>query len=84
MSTIWLEISSQDITAVADALLWVFQRDGVSWTDHYLDDFINGSTGESRMPGQQGQDVSTVQASGNPHGSREVHRPSSTYGFLGF
>ena len=27
-------------TAVVNALLWVFQQMGVSWVDHYLDDFV--------------------------------------------
>ena len=28
-------------TAVADALQWVFKKHGVTWVEHYLDDYIN-------------------------------------------
>ena len=34
-------------TAVADALQWVMQKRGVSYVDHYIDDFITAGKGGS-------------------------------------
>ena len=35
-------------TAVADALQWIFEKKGLSWVNHYLDDFIMVEAPESQ------------------------------------
>ena len=35
-----LQSAPKIFTVVADALQWVFKRNGVTWVDHYLDDYI--------------------------------------------
>ena len=36
-----LRSALKTFTAVADALQWICQENGVSWVAHYLDDFIH-------------------------------------------
>ena len=39
-SPIWTTLGTNHFLAVADALLWIMIRNGVSWEIHYVDDFF--------------------------------------------
>ena len=42
--TLWFEVWPKIFTAVADPLQWIFQQYGMSWVDHYVDNFITAVT----------------------------------------
>ena len=72
-------------SAVADALQWAFQRRGVSWVAHYLDDFITmGAPGSQECRRNLDQMLSTCQHLGVPVASEKCAGPSLVMVFLGF
>ena len=72
-------------TAVADALLWVFQRDGVSWVDHYLDDFITmGAPGSQECQANKDRMLASCRRLGVPMAPEKCTDPAPRMVFLGF
>ena len=72
-------------SAVADALQWSFQRRGVSWVAHYLDDFITvGSPGSPECQTNLGIMLATCQRLGVPVAQKKCAGPATVLVFLGF
>ena len=72
-------------SAVADALQWSFQRSGVTWVAHYLDDFITMGAPDSReCHSNFKQMLSSCQRLGVPVAEKKCAGPTSVLVFLGF
>ena len=72
-------------TAVANALLWVFQQKGVSWVDHYWDDFITtGPPGSQECQSNKDTILGSCERLGVPIVPEKCTDPSPTLVFLGF
>ena len=71
--------------AIADALQWVFKQQGVTWVEHYLDDFITlGHQGESTCQENLDRMLGLCQRLGVPVAPGKCAGPSTTLVFLGF
>ena len=72
-------------TAVADALQWIFIRQGMTWVDHYLDDYITlGPPGTTTCQANLERMLSSCQRLGVPVASEKCAGPTSVLVFLGF
>ena len=72
-------------TAVADALQWVFQKQGVTWVAHYLDDYITIGPPNSEVCKQNLEGMlSSCRSLGVPVAMEKCAGPSTTIVFLGF
>ena len=77
-------------TAIADTLQWEFQKQGVTWVPHYLDDHItmgphhHGTTTLGDMQTKHGSDVIILQEIGGPNSTREVCRAINSNGLPRF
>lgn len=72
-------------SAVADALQWSFQRLGVSWSAHYLDDFITiGSPGTNECQSNLSGMLSACRRLGVPVAQEKCAGPAAVLTFLGF
>ena len=72
-------------TAVADALQWVFEKQGVSWVAHYLDDYITmGPPGSNTCAHNLEVMLSTCVELGVPTAPGKCAGPASSLVFLGF
>ena len=72
-------------SAVADALQWVFKKQGVTWVDHYLDDFITlGPPETATCQANLERMLSSCQRLGVPVAQGKCAGPTSVLVFLGF
>ena len=72
-------------TAVADALQWVFEQQGVSWVAHYLDDYITMGPPDSDQCGKNLQIMlETYARLGVPTAPGKCAGPHTSLVFLGF
>ena len=78
--------SAQKIfSALANALQWALQVQGVSWVAHYLDDFITmGAPGSQECGRNLDQILMTCQRLGIPVASNNCAGPAAVMVFLGF
>ena len=71
-------------TAVADALEWVLLRDGLSWSIHYIDDFLTaGRAGTDECANNLRTIKSTCEWLGVPLKWSKVEGPTTELTFLG-
>ena len=71
-------------TAVADALEWVLLRDGLSWSIHYIDDFLTaGCAGTEECASNLRTIKSTCEWLGVPLKWSKVEGPTTELTFLG-
>ena len=79
-----LRSSPKIITAVADALEWVFRHRGVTWCMHYVDDFLTVGRPESGECRSNLQVIlETCGRVGVPLKANKLKGPSMTLTFLG-
>jgi hypothetical protein len=72
-------------TAVADALQWVFQKQGVSWVAHYLDDYITMGPPEADTCAKNLDTMlATCTRLGVPTAPGKCEGPDMALVFLGF
>ena len=74
-------------SAVASALQWVFKKQGVTWVDHYLDDFVTlglGPPGTTMCQASFERMLSSRQRLGVPEAQGKCAGPTSVLVFLGF
>ena len=72
-------------TAVADALQWSFMRQGVSWVEHYLDDYVTMGPPKSETCRQNLESMlATCRRLGVPVAPAKCMGPTSVLVFLGF
>ena len=72
-------------SAVADALQWVFEQNGVTWVGHYLDDYITiGPHGSQECGDNLHRMLAVCQRLGVPVAESKCAGPASTMVFLGF
>ena len=72
-------------SAVADALQWAFQRNGVTWVAHYLDDFITmGTPGSQECHINLDRMLSVCRRLGVPVALAKCAGPAWVLVFLGF
>jgi hypothetical protein len=72
-------------TAIADALQWVFQRQGVTWVAHYLDDYITMGPPHSEICTQNLEVMlSSCTRLGVPVAPEKCAGPATVMVFLGF
>ena len=72
-------------TAVADALQWMLEEQGVSWVAHYLDDYITmGPPGSDVCSHNLDTMLSTCARLGVPTAPGKCAGPASSMVFLGF
>ena len=72
-------------TAVADALQWSFTRQGVSWVEHYLDDYVTMGPPKSEKCRQNLESMlATCRRLGVPVAPAKCMGPTSVLVFLGF
>ena len=72
-------------TAVADALLWVFQKQGVTWVAHYLDDYMTIGPPDSEVCKQNlKRMLSSCRSLGVPVAPEKCAGPATVMVFLGF
>ena len=71
-------------SAVADTLLWIMQKNGVTWALHYIDDFLTIGAPDSSecLRNMQLMEKTCAQA-GLPIESSKLMGPSSSIVFLG-
>ena len=73
--------------AVADALQWMFTRQGVTWVDHYLDDYMYitlGPPGTMTCQANLERMLSSCRRLGIPVAPGKCPGPTSVLVFLGF
>ena len=71
-------------TAVADALQWIMQRKGVSYVDHYIDDFITAGRKQSDECSKNFTIMHEIcKATGTPVEAEKSESPTPVIGFLG-
>ncbi len=71
-------------TAVADALQWAMERQGVSWVRHYVDDFITvGAPGASECMRNIQAMQATCEAANIPVEPEKNEGPATVISFLG-
>ena len=71
-------------SAIADALLWIMQRKGVSWAIHYIDDFLTIGAPHSQECLQNMVTMQTVcEEAGVPIEQAKSVGPSTSIVFLG-
>ena len=71
-------------TAVADALQWIMQRKGVSYVDHYIDDFITAGRKQSEECSNNFTIMHEIcEATGTPVEAAKSESPTPVIGFLG-
>ena len=71
-------------TAVADALEWILRQRGVSYLDHYLDDFVTFGPPASEVCGDNLRKiVATCQELGVPLAMEKLEGPTHCLTFLG-
>ena len=71
-------------TAVADALEWVLLQDGLSWSIHYIDDFLTaGCAGTDECANNLRTIKSTCEWLGVPLKWSKVEGPTTELTFLG-
>ena len=71
-------------TAIADALQWIMQNNGVSWVDHYLDDFITlGAPGALECRRNLDRILSVCADLGVPLALDKLEGPAQCLTFLG-
>ena len=72
-------------TAVADALQWSFQRQGVTWVAHYLDDYTTmGAPEGEECQANLDTMLSTCRRLGVPVAPAKCAGPTTVMVFLGF
>ena len=72
-------------SAVADALQWVFEQNGVTWVGHYLDNYITiGPHGSQECGDNLHRMLAVCQRLGVPVAESKCAGPASTMVFLGF
>ena len=72
-------------SAIADALQWVFEQNGVTWVGHYLDDYITaGPQGSQECENNLQCMLSMCMRLGVPVAKAKCAGPASTMIFLGF
>ena len=72
-------------TAMADALQWSFQKHGVSWVSHYLDDYITLGPPNSDICGENMRTMLAVSKRlGVPVAPAKFAGPTTALVFLGF
>ena len=72
-------------SAVADALQWSFQRRGVTWVEHYLDDFITmGAPNSEECRSNLDRMLSVCRQLGVPVAQEKCAGPTAVMVFLGF
>ena len=71
-------------SAVADALQWILRQKGVSFVEHYLDDFITlGKPGTDECASNQELILETCRATGTPIEPGKTEGPTTRLVFLG-
>lgn len=71
-------------TTVADALEWVFLRQGVSWSTHYIDDFLTmGQPKTTECRDNLNIILKVCEQLGVPLKAEKIEGPASTLTFLG-
>ena len=80
-----LRLAPKIFTAIADALQWVFLKQGVTWVAHYLDDYITVGPPHSEVCQENlGVMLSTCRRLGVPGAPEKCVGPSTVMVFLGF
>ena len=80
-----LRSAPKSFTAVADALQWIFRKQGVTWVEHYLDDYSTmGPFGSGVCEQNLEVMLSYCQKLGVPVSAEKCAGPSSKLTFLGF
>ena len=67
-------------TAVADALQWIMQKNGVSYVDHYIDDFITAGKGGTDECSKMHR---SCEVTGTPVEPEKSIGPTTVIDFLG-
>ena len=71
-------------TALADALLWIMKQRGVTWVDHYIDDFITaGPPGSSECAHNVATMKAVCEETGLPTEPEKDEGPATVLSFLG-
>ena len=79
-----LRSASKIFTAVADALQWVFQQQGVPWVAHYLDDYITMGPPHSELCRQNLEEMLSSCRRWGGDSAREVCRTITSDGLPRF
>ena len=80
-----LRSAPKSFTAVADTLQWIFRKRGVTWVEHYLDDYSTiGPSGSGVCEQNLEVMLSYCQKLGVPVSAEKCTGPSSKLTFLGF
>lgn len=81
---LWPKVCSLIFSALADTLAWVMRQKGVSFVDHYIDDFITvGRPGSKECCNNLQLMLETCEITGTPVDPVKTEGPCTVLVFLG-